>query len=149
MSIMRWSPLSLVPHTWWEPRMWRWPDIGGLLDSSILKGWPSMDIYSEGEDLVVKMELPGMKSGDVDVSLDKDHLSISGKRVHEEKVEEENYFRRERYAGSFSRSIPLPREVSEGDVKAEMKDGLLTVRVKGIGSAIPGRKRIPIEEKSS
>ena len=149
MSITRWSPLSLVHPSWWEPRLYRWPFDGGLFDITTFGGWPSMDIYSEGEDLVVKAELPGVRSEDINIHLDKDSLSISGKHVREEKVEEEDYFRRERFAGSFSRVIPLPKEVSEEDVKAEMKDGLLTVGVKGIGSAFPGRKRIPIEEKAS
>jgi len=149
MSIVRWNPLNLAPQRWWEPRVWRWPDIAEFFDLPTFQVWPNMDIYSEGEDLVVKMELPGMKTEDIDIDLDKDRLSISGKQVREEKVEEKEYYRKERFAGSFSRTIPLEKVVGEDAVKAEMKNGLLTVRIKGVGTAIPGRKRIPIEEKSS
>jgi len=147
MSIMRWNPLNLAPRGWWEPRIWRWPDIAELFDFPSLRGWPSMDIYSEGKDLVVKMELPGMKAEDISIDLNEDRLSISGKQVHEEEVREEEYYRKERFAGSFSRVVPLPKEVGEDDIKADMKDGLLTVRVKGAGKAVPGRKRIPVEAK--
>ena len=147
MSITRWNPLSLIRPGGREPRLFGWSVPSDLFEMPVFKEWPSMDIYSEGEDLVVKVELPGVRPEDVNIQAEKDHLTISGKHAREEKVEEKDYYYRERFAGSFSRVIPLPKEVAEEDVKAEMKDGLLTVRVKGVGSAITGTKKIPIEEK--
>ncbi|MDP2753765.1 MAG: Hsp20 family protein, partial [Nitrospirota bacterium] len=69
-------PFSLLP-SWW-PRL-RLPEIEEVP--------PSMDIFTEGDDVVVKAELPGMKKEDIDVSLTKDTISISGEKKKEEKVE--------------------------------------------------------------
>lgn len=147
MNIVRWNPLDLVSPSWWESRIGRWPDIGDFLEAPALRGWPSMDVYSEGADLIVEMELPGMKAADVDINLEKDRLRISGKQVREEKIEKEDFFRKERFSGSFTRVIPLQKDVGEDGIRAEMKDGLLTIRVKEAGASIPGKQRIPIEEK--
>ncbi len=146
MGIVRWRPFDLVSPGFWEPRLKGWRDMLEDFEALDLFGWPRMDVYSEGPDLVVKMELPGMQAQDIDISLDKNALAISGKHVRNEEVEEADYYRKERFYGSFSRTIPLPKEVKDEDVKAAMKDGVLTVRVKEAGAAVPGKKMIPIEE---
>jgi HSP20 family protein len=105
---------------------------------------PKMDVYSEGDDLVVKMEVPEMKPEDVNVSLQDSSLMVSGRLEREKNEEKKNYYMKERYAGSFMREIPLPREVSEADVKANMRQGILEIRVKGAARHIQGAKRIPI-----
>lgn len=90
---------------------------------------PSVDLFEEGDDLVVKAELPGMDKKDLNVSLHDDVLTISGEKKKEEKVKEKNYYRVERSSGSFSRSFRLPAEVKSDKVTATFKNGVLELRL--------------------
>ncbi len=90
---------------------------------------PSIDIYEEGDEVVVKAELPGMKKEEIEVNLADDSVTISGEKKQEEKVERKGYYRHERSYGSFARSFGLPSEVRVDEAKAEFKDGVLEIRV--------------------
>lgn len=146
MAILRRNPFLPSTYREWFPRGLTFRNLIEFPEFITGRYLPSMDVYSDEEDLVVKMDLPEFTSGDVDVSVDGASLTISGKHEHEEKVEEENYFRKERYAGSFTRTVSLPHEVKEEDIAANLKDGILEVRVKGAGAnaAVEGKKKIPI-----
>ena len=63
---------------------------------------PSVDVYEEKDDIIVKAELPGMDKSDVEVNISDSELTLKGEKKKEEKVEEENYFRCERSYGAFS-----------------------------------------------
>jgi HSP20 family protein len=145
MAIVRWNALTPLAYFGLRPRNRFWYEFGEfpLVPSS---DWgPSTDIYSEDEDLVVKMDLPEMNSEEVDVHLEGTDLTISGRHEREEKEETKEYYRKERFVGSFSRRIPLPHEVKDEDIKANLKEGVLEVRVKGAATAIPAAKKIAIE----
>ncbi len=88
---------------------------------------PSMDIFEQGDDVVVKAELPGMKKEEIEVSVTDNTMTISGEKKQEEKVEKKNYFRMERSYGSFTRSFHLPTEVQSDKAKAEFENGILTI----------------------
>ncbi len=90
---------------------------------------PRVDIFEEGNHLVVKAELPGMKKEDIKVSLVDDLLTISGEKKREERVEKEHFYRLERSSGSFSRSFRLPAEVEPGKVTANFKEGILELKI--------------------
>ncbi|MFP7754150.1 Hsp20/alpha crystallin family protein [Thermodesulfobacteriota bacterium B35] len=90
---------------------------------------PSVDIYDDGDDMVLKAEIPGIKKDDLDVTITDEAITISGEKKQEEKVDKENYHRIERRYGSFSRSFRLPDNVNAGKAKAEFKDGVLEVRI--------------------
>lgn len=144
MSLVRWNPFTPASRGWF-PRGWFWEDFLDFPWFSGPRWWPRMDVYAEKDDMVVKMELPDMNPEDVDISIEDGCLVISGRQLREDEEEGKNYYRRERFAGSFTRHIPLPEDVDESDVKARLKKGVLEVRVKGAGREIKGRKRIPIE----
>jgi HSP20 family protein len=110
-------------------------------------GWtPVVDVVTEGEDMVIRAELPGMKREDVDVSFQNGVLTISGERKEEEERKEANYLVKERRYGSFSRSMTLPEGVDESKIKASFKEGLLEVTVEGAGTQVEaGPRRIEIE----
>jgi HSP20 family protein len=74
--------------------------------------------------------LPGYKPEDVEVTLERGTLSISGKRSEEKQTEQGRYLRREVFAGSFQRRFVLPAEVEAADVQATFENGLLTIDVK-------------------
>ncbi len=105
-----------------------------------------MDVYGEGEDLIIKLDLPEFRAEDVDISLEDSVLTITGKHEHEEKVEEKDYYRHERHTGSFPRSLALPPEIKEEDIKANLKEGILEMRITGAAAApaVEEKKKIPI-----
>jgi HSP20 family protein len=89
----------------------------------------AVDIYETEDDVVVKADLPGMKPEDVDVSVVGDVITIKGETTMEEEVEEENYVRRERRYGAFSRSMRLPTAVKADQAEANYADGALTLEL--------------------
>jgi HSP20 family protein len=127
-------PLSLMPS--WLPRL-RMPEIEEIS--------PSVDVLTEGDDVLVKAELPGMKKEDIDVSLTKDSITISGEKKKEEKVEKKNYHSIERSYGSFKRSFTLPSEVETEKASAKFKDGVLEIRIPKTEEAKKKEKKVMIE----
>jgi HSP20 family protein len=103
-----------------------WPKRGPLEDEKIK---PLVDIYEEGDDVVVKTELPGMTKDDISVTLKDDLITISGEKKRGEKIEQEHYYRVEVSYGVFSRTFRLPVEVQGEKVKAKFKDGILEIRI--------------------
>jgi HSP20 family protein len=102
----------------------------GRSDNSALTTWaPAVDIYETGNELVVKADLPDVSEKDLDVRIENNALTIRGERKFEKKVEEENYLRVERTYGSFSRSFSLPNTVNSEAIRAEYKNGVLTVEL--------------------
>jgi len=86
--------------------------------------------YREDGTLVVRADLPGIDPDkDVELTISHGMLHIEAQRREEEKREEKGYLRREVRYGSFSRSLPLPEGVTEADIAATYKDGILEIRV--------------------
>jgi HSP20 family protein len=106
---------------------------------------PSVDIFEEGNDVVVKAELPGMKKEDLEVNFAHGNLIISGEKKQEEKVEKKDYYRMERSYGAFTRSFRLPADVEGDKAKATFKDGVLQIRVPKTEEARKKEKKILIQ----
>jgi HSP20 family protein len=128
-------PFSLF-HPLWQPR---------LRSSAMEEFSPSVDIFEEGDEVVVKAETPGMKKEDLDVKIEEDAITITGEKKTEEKVEKKDYYRLERSYGSFCRSFRLPADVQADKAKATFKDGVLEVRVPKTEEAKKKAKRVEIE----
>ncbi len=88
---------------------------------------PSLDVAETKNDIVVKVELPGMDQRDIDISLSDGHLFIKGKKKQEKEEKEENYHFIERSYGNFTRSVQLPKEVKRDKISASYKNGVLKV----------------------
>ena len=88
---------------------------------------PSIDVSETKSDLVIKAELPGMDSKDIDISLSNGFLTIKGEKNQEKEEKDENYHLIERSYGSFTRSVRLPREVQSDKITASFKNGVLRV----------------------
>ena len=108
----------------WAPLLpaFRMPHELGLLEV------PPMDVYEEGDELVVKAELPGLAREEIDVTIAGELLTLSGRKEKEEKVERKDYHRLERSSGAFTRTITLPAEVELEKVTATFKNGVLEIR---------------------
>ncbi len=144
---------------WNAPGMTGWPAYGRLTDlrdeidrlfdlplsemsrsARWFSGWtPALDLFEEKDNLVVKVELPGMKREDIDVSLHENGLSISGERKGEEKHKDAEVYRTERFVGRFQRTVALPTAVAADKVKAQYKDGILTITLPKTEEAKPKR----------
>lgn len=106
---------------------------------------PPVDIYEEGDDLVIKAELPGINKEDMEVKISDDYLTISGEKKKEEKVEKKDYYRYERSYGSFSRTLRLPIDVQTDKAKAKFEEGVLEIRIPKTEEAKKKERKLKIE----
>ena len=86
---------------------------------------PAAELTENQDDLVLKLEVPGMKPADINIEATAKSISVSGERKSEVTSEEEGKTRSEFHYGSFQRVIPLPVKIQNTEVKAEYKDGIL------------------------
>jgi len=98
----------------------------GLFDSEWL---PAIDVYDDEKNFYIKADVAGIEEKDLDVTINGNVLTLSGKKVEERKDEGKNYICSERRAGSFSRSVTLPAGFKQKDIKGELKNGVLTITV--------------------
>ena len=90
---------------------------------------PRFDVKETGEAYLVTADVPGVKESDLDVSAHGNRLQISGKRQTAREEQSDTYFLAERTYGSFARSFTLPEDCDPEKVRAELKEGVLTVNV--------------------
>lgn len=91
-----------------------------------LTAWaPLTDIKADGEDLVIRCELPGVDMADIDISFANGVLTISGNRD----TADEDYYVEERFCGAFRRVISLPEGVGDEDIHATLRRGVLVITV--------------------
>lgn len=88
---------------------------------------PSIDVSETSDQIKINAELPGMEEKDVAVSLEEDHLLLSGERREETKSDDEKYYHRELSYGSFHRAIPLNAAIDAEKVEARFQNGVLKV----------------------
>ena len=90
---------------------------------------PLTDITENKDNYIIKADLPGMTKKDVKISFSNGELSISGERVQEEESKDTKWHRVERTFGRYFRSFTLPKEIKEEKIKAEIKEGQLTITI--------------------
>ena len=111
-----------------------------------MRTWtPATDIYETKEEYVFRLELPGIRKDEVKVEFDGETLNISGERKEEKEVRKESYHRVERCCGSFKRSFSIPKNVDGSKITAQMKDGILELKVPKVEES--KTKAIPISVK--
>jgi len=136
MTIMRWDP-------WEEFRAIRramdrlWDELVGRREPAVVEETFSfpVDMYETDDALVVKAALPGLRPEDVEISVQGDLLTIRGEIKREEKVERENYHRRELHYGVCARTISLPVSVDADKAEATFENGILTVTLPKVPEA--------------
>lgn len=130
-SIIRWDPFrSLASFQEQMNRLFDDTVFRGRLNDSALTNWaPAVDIYETEGELVVKADLPDIEEKDLDIRVENNTLTLRGERKFERSVAEDNYLRVERAYGAFSRSFTLPNTVNPEAIKAEYRNGVLTVHL--------------------
>ncbi len=99
------------------------------LDLAGIEALPAVDIYEKDNKIVVKAEIPGVKSEQLEVTVDDDLLTISGEKSQENEVKEKDYYRLERAFGRFQRTLRLPEAVKAEGAQATYKHGVLRIEL--------------------
>lgn len=109
------------------------------------EAFPPLNIYANDEEAVVSAELPGVEPDKLDISVNGSTFTLSGSRETEQAREDAACHRQERFAGRFSRTVELPFNVDADQVKAQLRHGLLKVKLPRAEADKP--RKIQIENK--
>jgi HSP20 family protein len=130
MSLIRWEPFTAMDDMFnrFPNLLGRWPRVSGNTESSL--DWsPSVDISETGQEYLIRATLPAVKKEDVDITVDDGMLTLSGERRQKEEQKEEKFHKVESFYGNFSRSFALPDAIDAAAIRAESKEGVLTIHV--------------------
>lgn len=128
MSLVRFEPWSLVDR----------------INRDTQRGWvPAVDIFEDKDQFIVRADLPGMSAADIDVSMDKGVLSISGERHREAHGDDTGVARYERASGRFLRRFSLPDSADVSAIKASSANGILELTIPK--QAVTQARRITVE----
>ena len=98
---------------------------------------PPLNAFQDDDGVTVTAEVPGVKSSDLAIQVEGDRLHLEVKRPRPEGLKDEQYHRRERAAGEFTRELRLPAGLDPEKIEASLTDGVLTVRLPKAESARP------------
>ena len=143
-ALIRWNPDRLVSVSPWFRPFSLIEEAESIAREAFV---PSMnlDMYEEGNELVVKAELPGITRKGLDISVEDDLLTIKAEKKGETEREEGDYYYREREYGSFERCMTLPARVDAEKITAHLKDGVLEIRMPK--AEVPETKKIEVTVK--
>jgi HSP20 family protein len=130
MSVIRWEPFAGM-----DEMFNRFPSLFDRYARSVSgaeqgAGWsPSVDISETDREYLIRASLPAVRKEDVHVTFDDGMLTVSGERRQQQEQKDEKFHKVESFYGSFSRSFSLPEGTDPGSIRAESKDGVLTIHV--------------------
>ena len=110
---------------------------------------PKIDVSETENEIQIKAEMPGIDQKDVEVLLEDDRLIIRGEKKEEREDKDRNYHVRERVQGVFSRTLPLPFAPDPNQVKAEFKDGVMTITIPKPQEVKQKQHRIDVQKDTS
>lgn len=156
MAVERWRPFSVVAERWEPSRgvVDIQQEMNRLFDSffgrplavgAAERVWvPPVDVCETKDDLVVSLELPGVREKEVEVAITGDLLTVKGERRFSRESKDESFHRMERVYGKFERTIPLPVAVQTDKVKATYRDGVLDIRLPKVEEVKPRQIKIDV-----
>lgn len=129
-------------------KRWHLSDIERLFENehSYLGGDLALDMFEKGDDLIILMNLAGIDPDKIDISLEDHHLRISGQRDDEEESTHKDYYYKEIKRGSFERVISLPLEVDITKTFADVKHGILRVKLPKKQPSKSGKVKIAVNK---
>ncbi|MBD3880378.1 Hsp20/alpha crystallin family protein [Phormidium tenue FACHB-886] len=96
---------------------------------------PAVELNDTGDTLVLRAQLPGINANDLDIQVTREAVAIAGEHRHEQKTEENGFFKSEFRYGKFRRVVPLPVAIENEQVQAEYKDGILNLTLPKVTKA--------------
>ena len=133
MALVRWNPWNEMTDL--QRRINRvfedsFTRTGSLEDDYGLRSWnPAVDIFEKGDAIVIQAELPGLRKEDISIDFKDQVLTLKGERKFDREIKEEDYFRKERAVGRFQRAFSIPAAVNAEKIRADFKDGVLTIHI--------------------
>ncbi|MFS8794440.1 Hsp20/alpha crystallin family protein [Synechococcus sp. R55.8] len=127
MALVRWDPFREIDEI--QREMNRMFDrlIPRTTEADGFSFMPAVEMHDDPETITLKLELPGLNPNDLDIQATAEAVSITGERRFEKRSEDKGVTRTEFRYGRFQRVIPLPNRIKHDQVKAEYKDGILTL----------------------
>jgi HSP20 family protein len=140
---MQWDPfqtmremLNLEPFQQMLPDLWRGKErLGALI--------PSFDVWETQDAYIFKADVPGFREQDLDINVTGNRLTLSGKREAEQISDADTFYCSERSYGAFSRTFTLPEGINPDQTRADLKEGVLTVRIPKAAESQP--KKIAVQ----
>jgi HSP20 family protein len=120
----------------------------GLTSGSRKSRHLSVDVIEEDDRFLMRADVPGIKPADVKIAVEDDTLTVSGEHEESKEEKKDNFVRRERHYGSFSRSMIIPRGVKASDIEATMDDGVLEVTIPKPESAEESAEPVEVKVKT-
>lgn len=152
--IERWSDQWAEPFARLRTEIDRlFDDVGGRSFASGLRSrltsltGPALDFREVNGEYRLEVDVPGMKVEDIEIRVADGILRVRGERKEEHEAKEEGYVFSERSYGSFERAIELPKSVNPDNIKADCRDGVLTIHLPKTPEAMRQEKKIPIAVK--
>lgn len=147
MSVMKYRPFAELDDLGSGLRMFQDTVNRLLSEPSAARPWtPAVDIFETEDELLLKADLPGVEMKDIDIQLENGTLSLRGERTYQHEAKEGGFHRVERSYGSFARYFTLPDTVNPEGVKAEYKNGVLTVKLPKKEIAKPRQIKVQVNE---
>ena len=129
MAIVRWDQGREVDSLQSEVNRLFDTFFGGRPANGVRRWVPPMDLVETDDHLVLKADLPGVDSDDVNIEVKDGVLTVSGERKTEHEERADGFYRVERAFGGFSRSMSLPQQVDAAQIRASFDKGVLEVRI--------------------
>ena len=126
---------------WRWPFARPWPDLWRAVGTSEM---PAVDMFKENGNIVVKAQIPGAKPDEIDASIDDDVLTIRRQHKEEKEEKDKDYYYKEQRSESFVRELQLPERVDQSKTQADLKDGMLTIKMVPAGPS-PSASKITIK----
>jgi HSP20 family protein len=130
MNVIRWEPFAAMDEMFnrFPSMLERWTRMSGSGEKGV--DWsPSVDISETNQEYLIRATLPAVRKEDVNVTVEDGMLTVSGERRQKDEQKDEKVHKVESFYGSFSRTFSLPEGTDASGIRAESKDGILTIHV--------------------
>ena len=143
-ALIRWNPERMVAVSPWFRPFSLLDEVEEMAREAFEPTF-DLDMYEEGNELVVKAELPGIDRKNIDISVEDDVLTIKAEKKAEKERKESSYYYTEREYGTYERCMALPTRVDADKVTATAKNGVLEIRLPK--AEVPETKKIEVTAK--
>lgn len=113
-----------------------------LIEEAEEEGQLTVDVYQTPEEIVIRTMVAGVRPEDLDINITRDMVTVKGKREESMEVEGHDYFHKELYWGSFSRTVMLPEEIEVEEAEAIERHGLLTIKLPKVDKSKQNKLRV-------
>ena len=147
MTLVRWAPRTELQSFTRDPFFRRFFDVFDDFDMNLDRPWyPRLDLVEEKDRLVAKFELPGIDPKNVRIDLQGDVLTVQGERHEEKEDSGTKYLKREQVVGTFTRTVQLPYRVVADKVKAQYRNGVMTITLPKAEEYVGRQIQVEIEK---